>query len=50
MLGMPSIKIEFEFDMVFCFGKRLAPFAVVVFFPFGFTFNTLHDLLKEIVL
>ena len=27
MLGMPSIEIEFEFDMV-CFGIRLAPYAV----------------------
>ena len=26
MLGMPSTKIEFEFDMVFCFGIRLAPY------------------------
>ena len=25
---MPRIKIEFEFDMVFCFGIRLAPYAV----------------------
>ena len=28
MLGMPSIEIEFEFDMVFCFGIRLALYAV----------------------
>ena len=28
VLGMPSIEIEFEFDMVFCFGIRLAPYAV----------------------
>ena len=28
MLGMPKIKIEFEFDMVFCFGIRLALYAV----------------------
>ena len=28
MLGMPSIEIEFEFDMVFCFGIRLAPYAI----------------------
>ena len=28
MLGMPRIEIEFEFDMVFCFGTRLALFAV----------------------
>ena len=28
MLGMPSIEIEFEFDMVFCFGISLAPYAV----------------------
>ena len=27
-LGMPRIEIEFEFDMVFCFGIRLGPFAV----------------------
>ena len=45
--GMPRNEIEFEFDMVFCFGIRLAPYA---FFPLGFTFNTLHDLLKVIVL
>ena len=25
MLGMPRIEKEFEFDMVFCFGIRLAP-------------------------
>ena len=28
MTGMPRIKIEFEFDMVFCFSIRLAPYAV----------------------
>ena len=28
MLGMPRIEIEFEFDMVFCFGIRLAAYAV----------------------
>ena len=28
MLGMPRIEIEFAFDMVFCFGIRLAPYAV----------------------
>ena len=28
MLGMPRIEIEFEFDMVFYFGIRLAPYAV----------------------
>ena len=28
MLGMPRNEIEFEFDMVFCFGIRLAPYAV----------------------
>ena len=28
MLGMPRIEIEFEFDMVFCFGIRLAPYTV----------------------
>ena len=26
--GMPRIEIEFEFDMVFCFGIRLALYAV----------------------
>ena len=25
---MPRIEIEFEFDMVFCFGIRLAPYAI----------------------
>ena len=45
--GVPSFEIEFEFDIVFCFGVRLAPHAV---FPLVFTFNTLHDLLKVIVL
>ena len=34
MLGMPSIEIEFEFDMVFCFGIRLAPYTVFFFFFF----------------
>ena len=28
MVGMPRIEIEFEFDMVFCFGMFLAPYAV----------------------
>ena len=28
VLGMPRIETEFEFDMVFCFGIRLAPYAV----------------------
>ena len=28
VLGMPRIEIEFEFDMVFCFGIRLAPYAM----------------------
>ena len=28
MLGMPRTEIEFEFDMVFHFGIRLAPYAV----------------------
>ena len=28
MLGMPSSETEFEFDMVFCFGIRLALFTV----------------------
>ena len=27
-MGTPRIEIEFEFDMVFCFGIRLAPYAV----------------------
>ena len=27
-MGMPRIETEFEFDMVFCFGIRLAPYAV----------------------
>ena len=26
---MPRIEIAFEFDMVFCFGIRLAPYAVL---------------------
>ena len=28
MQGMPRTEIEFEFDMVFCFGIRLATYAV----------------------
>ena len=48
MLVMPRIEIEFEFDIVFCFGLRLAPYEV--FFPLGFTYNPLHDLLKVIAL
>ena len=43
VMGMPRIEIEFEFDMVVCIGIRLALYAV--FFPLGFTFNTLQDLL-----
>ena len=51
VLVMPRIEIEFEFDMVFCFGIKLALlFFVVVFFSLRFTFNTLLDLLKVIVL
>ena len=50
MLGMPRTEIEFEFDMVFCFGIRLALYAVLFFFSLGFTFSTLHDLLKVIVI
>ena len=30
-MGMPRIEIEFEFDMVFCFGIRLAPYAIFFF-------------------
>ena len=50
---VPRIEIEFEFDMVFCFGIHLALYAFFFFFfffPLGFTFNTLHDLLKVIIL
>ena len=32
MLGMPRIATEFEFDMIFCFGIRLAQYAVFFFF------------------
>ena len=28
VLGMPRIEIEFEFDVVFCFGIRLSPYAI----------------------
>ena len=28
MLRMPRTETEFEFDMIFCFGIRLAPYAV----------------------
>ena len=28
VLGMPRIEIEIEFDMVFCFGIRLTPYAI----------------------
>ena len=28
MTRMPGIEIEFEFDMVFCFGILLAPYAI----------------------
>ena len=38
MLVMPRIEIEFEFDMVFCFGIRLALYAVFFFFFFFFFF------------
>ena len=27
VLGMPRTEIKLEFDMVFCFGIRLAPYA-----------------------
>ena len=29
--GCQELKYEFEFDMVFCFGIRLAPYAVFFF-------------------
>ena len=47
--GVPKIEIEFEFDMVFCFGIRLTPYAVFCCF-FTRIYNTLHNLLKVIVL
>ena len=31
VLGMPRIEIEFEFDVVFCFGIRLALYAFLFF-------------------
>ena len=34
VLVMPRIEIEFEFDMVFCFGIRLALYAVFFLFFF----------------
>ena len=37
VLWMPRIEIEFEFDMIFFFGIRLALYAA--FFSLGFTFN-----------
>ena len=46
-MGMPRIEIEFEFDIVVRFGIGLAPYGVS---PLRFTFNTLHDILKVIVL
>ena len=36
--GVPRIEIEFEFDMVFCFGIRLIPYAVFCFVFFFFFF------------
>ena len=50
VLGMPRIETEFEFHMVFCFGIHLAPYAVFFFFHSDLPSNTLHDLLKVIVL
>ena len=38
---MPRIEIEVEFDMVFCFGIRLAPYAVF-FFLFIYSDLTQH--------
>ena len=32
MLGMPRTEIEFEFDIVFCFGIRLALYTFFFFF------------------
>ena len=52
---MSRIEIEFEFNMVFCFSIRLAPYmffstqiyhqhiAQVLFCPLRFTINTLHE-------
>ena len=34
MLGMSRIEVKFEFHMVFCFGIRLALYAVFFFFFF----------------
>ena len=44
VLGMPRIEIECEFDIVFCFGIRLALYAV--FFFFFFFFFSRSDLLS----
>ena len=38
VVGMPRNEIVFEFDIVFCFGKRLAPYAVFFFFFVLFLF------------
>ena len=45
VLGMPRIEIEFEFDMVFCFGIRLALYAVffLVLFCFLLLFFFCHS-------
>ena len=45
-MGMPRIEVEFEFDMVFCFGLRLAPCAVFFFFFFFFFNNRFVQLIR----
>ena len=47
--AMPRTEIEFEFDSVLAYVWHRMLF-FFFFFPIGFTFNILHDLLKMIVL
>ena len=49
VLGMPRIEINFVVVFFFCF-LFFFVVVVVVVFPLGFTFNTLRDLYKVIVL
>ena len=47
VLGMPRIEIEFEFDMVFCFGIHLALYAVCFFVGF-FTWIYLQHIARPV--
>ena len=45
---MPRIEIEFQFDIVVCFGISLAPYAVFFFFFFHSDLPSKHSLFSHL--